>query len=81
MLAVQGSPLDWVSDHRYHHLHTETPLDPHSSYEGFYWSHLGWMLDSDVYQQRCAHAPSLTHGSREPSPPDSRDVLVTFDEP
>jgi stearoyl-CoA desaturase (delta-9 desaturase) len=38
---------------RYHHLHTETPLDPHSSYEGFYWSHLGWMLDSDVYQQRC----------------------------
>lgn len=53
MLAVQGSPIDWVSDHRYHHLHTETPLDPHSSYEGFYWSHLGWMLDSDVYLQRC----------------------------
>ena len=38
---------------RYHHLHTETPLDPHSSYEGFYWSHIGWMLDSDVYKQRC----------------------------
>jgi len=53
MMAFQGSALEWVSDHRYHHLHTETPLDPHSSYEGFYWSHLGWMLDSDVYQQRC----------------------------
>ena len=39
MAAMQGSPYEWVSDHRYHHLHTETPLDPHSSYEGFYWSH------------------------------------------
>ena len=53
MCAFQGSPYEWVSDHRYHHLHTETPLDPHSSYEGFYWSHLGWMLDSEVYKQRC----------------------------
>jgi fatty-acid desaturase len=31
---MQGGPLEWVSDHRYHHLHTETALDPHSSYEG-----------------------------------------------
>lgn len=38
MMAMQGGPIEWVSDHRYHHLHTETPLDPHSSYEGFYWS-------------------------------------------
>jgi len=55
MLAFQGSPYEWVSDHRYHHLHTETPLDPHSSYEGFYWSHLGWMLDSDLYKKRCGN--------------------------
>ena len=39
-LAAQGSPIEWVSDHRYHHLHCETPLDPHSSYEGFWWSHM-----------------------------------------
>merc|ERR1719160_1604607 len=54
MLAMQGAPIEWVSDHRYHHLHTETVLDPHSSYEGFYWSHLGWMLDSEVYEARCS---------------------------
>ena len=53
MMAIQGSAIDWVSDHRYHHLHTETPLDPHSSYEGFYWSHIGWMLDSEPYKKRC----------------------------
>jgi len=54
MLAMQGGPIEWVSDHRYHHLHTETALDPHSSYEGFYWSHLGWMLDAEVYEARCS---------------------------
>jgi len=52
-LAAQGSPIEWVSDHRYHHLHTETPLDPHSSYEGFWWSHMGWALDWKMGQRRC----------------------------
>lgn len=48
VLAAQGDPLEWVSGHRYHHLHTDTPLDPHSPYEGFWWSHMGWLLDNDV---------------------------------
>ena len=52
-LAAQGSPIEWVSDHRYHHLHTETPLDPHSSYEGFWWSHMGWALDWKMGARRC----------------------------
>jgi fatty-acid desaturase len=48
VLAVQGDPLEWASSHRYHHLHTDTPLDPHSPYEGFWWSHMGWLLDNKV---------------------------------
>ena len=48
VLAAQGDPLEWVSSHRYHHLHTDTPLDPHSTYEGFWWSHAGWLLDNEV---------------------------------
>ena len=48
VLAVQGDPMEWVSSHRYHHLHTDTPLDPHSPYEGFWWSHMGWLLDNQV---------------------------------
>lgn len=48
VLAVQGDPIEWVSSHRYHHLHTDTPLDPHSPYEGFWWSHMGWLLDNQV---------------------------------
>jgi len=52
ILAVQGDPLEWVSSHRYHHLHTDTPLDPHSPYEGFWWSHMGWLLDNTATNER-----------------------------
>jgi len=51
-LSVQGDPIDWVSSHRYHHLNTDTPLDPHSPYEGLWWSHLGWILDSQATNER-----------------------------
>lgn len=40
--------MEWVSSHRYHHNHTDTPLDPHSPYEGFWWSHMGWLLDNEA---------------------------------
>lgn len=52
VLAVQGDPLEWASSHRYHHLHTDTPLDPHSPYEGFWWSHVGWVLDNKATLDR-----------------------------
>jgi stearoyl-CoA desaturase (delta-9 desaturase) len=52
VLAVQGDPTEWVSSHRYHHLHCDTPLDPHSPYEGFWWSHMGWLLDNEATLER-----------------------------
>ena len=52
VLAAQGDPIEWVSGHRYHHLHTDTPLDPHSPFEGFWWSHMGWLLDNDATLKR-----------------------------
>ena len=39
-LAMQGDPLEWASSHRYHHQHCDTPKDPHTPYEGFWWSHV-----------------------------------------
>lgn len=65
-MAMQGGPIEWVSDHRYHHLHTETPLDPHSSYEGFYWSHLGWMLDEELYLRRCSDRRNVGDLEKQP---------------
>ncbi|MEM7553340.1 MAG: acyl-CoA desaturase [Cyanobacteria bacterium P01_A01_bin.84] len=43
-LAVQGGPIEWVGTHRLHHLHSDQTLDPHDSNEGFWWSHMGWLV-------------------------------------
>lgn len=43
-LACQGGVIRWVGLHRIHHQHSDTPLDPHDSNQGFWWSHMGWML-------------------------------------
>lgn len=43
-LACQGGPFEWIGMHRIHHLHSDLATDPHDSNQGFWWSHLGWML-------------------------------------
>ena len=51
-MAVQGDPLEWASSHRHHHQHCDTPKDPHTPYEGFWWSHCGWLLDNEATLKR-----------------------------
>ena len=46
VLAVQGHPIEWVSAHRHHHTYSDNIVDPHSPYDGFFWSHTGWLFDS-----------------------------------
>lgn len=63
-LAIEGGPIFWVAGHRIHHLHTEDiEKDPYSARRGFWWSHMGWLLnkrrqifDYDCYRQ---YAPDL----------------------
>jgi len=43
-MAGQLSIIHWSRDHRSHHLHSDTELDPHNSEEGFFYSHAGWLL-------------------------------------
>lgn len=43
-LALQGSVIDWVVDHFQHHNYSDKKPDPHSSNEGFLWSHLMWLF-------------------------------------
>ncbi|CAA7057941.1 unnamed protein product [Microthlaspi erraticum] len=45
-LAFQGDPIEWVSNHRYHHKHCETERDPHSPTQGFWFSHMTWLFDT-----------------------------------
>ena len=42
--AVQGSIKWWSRGHRAHHRYTDTQLDPYSAHQGFWWSHVGWMV-------------------------------------
>lgn len=40
----QGPILVWASDHRTHHVRTDTDDDPHNIRRGFWWAHVGWLL-------------------------------------
>ncbi|WZY95389.1 hypothetical protein YC2023_067718 [Brassica napus] len=46
VLAFQGAPIEWVSNHRYHHKHCDTQRDPHSPTQGFWFSHMTWIFDT-----------------------------------
>ena len=58
MLAGEGSPLDWVADHRKHHACSDQEGDPHSPNDGSIWSHMFWLAfhthngDRKSYLQR-----------------------------
>jgi stearoyl-CoA desaturase (delta-9 desaturase) len=43
-MSAQKGPLWWAANHRVHHRHTDTPRDPHTPSEGFWWSHVGWVM-------------------------------------
>lgn len=44
--SAQMGPLWWTAHHRRHHQHADTEDDLHSpTMAGFFWSHIGWMLD------------------------------------
>lgn len=52
--AHQGSVYHWVRDHRMHHRHTDSELDPHSIQYGFWYSHIGWLFFQKNQQLRDA---------------------------
>ena len=45
--SLQKGPLWWAAHHRHHHRHSDQEADVHSpEQEGFWWSHVGWILSS-----------------------------------
>ncbi|XP_069688704.1 acyl-CoA Delta-9 desaturase-like [Periplaneta americana] len=43
-VAGQNTIYDWVRDHRVHHRFSETDADPHNSRRGFFFAHMGWLM-------------------------------------
>ncbi len=42
--SMQKGPLWWAGHHRLHHRFTDVDGDVHSPRDGFWWSHVGWIL-------------------------------------
>jgi stearoyl-CoA desaturase (delta-9 desaturase) len=63
MLASEGGAITWVAMHRMHHtLSDRAGKDLHTPKDGFWWSHIGWILthiDQDRRDIERKHAPEL----------------------
>ena len=67
-MAVQGSVIRWVADHRRHHAFSDRDGDPHSPWrygeslrglaKGFWHAHIGWLFDVEQTNQE-KFAPDL----------------------
>ncbi|PON48098.1 Fatty acid desaturase, type 1, core [Parasponia andersonii] len=65
-LALQGNPIDWVSTHRYHHQYCDSKRDPHSPIEGFWFSHMSWLFDTNSVTQRCGDPNNVSDLEKQP---------------
>ncbi len=53
MLASEGGAISWVAMHRMHHAKSDVPgADLHTPKDGFWWSHIGWVLCKDSFDAR-----------------------------
>jgi stearoyl-CoA desaturase (delta-9 desaturase) len=63
MLASEGGAITWVAMHRMHHTLSDRPgKDLHTPKDGFWWSHIGWILTKlgcDYREMERKHAPEL----------------------
>ncbi len=58
--AAQKGVLWWASNHRHHHKYSDTPEDIHSPLQdGFWWSHIGWILSGKYDDTDFSRIPDL----------------------
>jgi stearoyl-CoA desaturase (Delta-9 desaturase) len=55
----EGSVLDWCTDHRNHHLYTDTDRDPYSIKRGFWHAHMGWLFTLDTTKRDFSNVEDL----------------------
>ncbi len=68
-LAVEGSVITWVADHRKHHVYSDREGDPHSpqlagpgfwgGVKGLWHAHMGWLFETVGTADRQRFAPDL----------------------
>ena len=68
-MALEGSVITWVADHRKHHAFTDQEGDPHSPHlsgpgllgaiSGLWHAHIGWLFDTVGTSERERFAPDM----------------------
>jgi stearoyl-CoA desaturase (delta-9 desaturase) len=68
-MAIEGSVITWVADHRKHHAFTDHEGDPHSPHlagpglagaiRGMWHAHIGWLFETVGTAERERFAPDL----------------------
>lgn len=63
LLMSEGGAITWVAMHRIHHAQSDRPgQDLHTPKDGFWWSHMGWILcklGMDRREMERRYAPEL----------------------
>ena len=56
----EGSALEWVTEHRHHHKHSDSEQDNHSPKFGVLRSHVGWLFRKTAEEQYTKYGKDLT---------------------
>ena len=57
--TFEGSALEWCTDHRNHHLYTDTDRDPYNIKKGFWYAHIGWLFMLDANKRDFSNVKDL----------------------
>ncbi len=57
--AFENSVITWAAAHRFHHRNVDTEEDPYNAKEGFFYSHIGWILVEGAKHDDTSNVPDL----------------------
>jgi stearoyl-CoA desaturase (delta-9 desaturase) len=89
-LAVEGSVIKWVADHRKHHAFADQDGDPHTPHgagpgvlgglSGLWHAHVGWLFNSVGQADQRRYAPDLLkdHGLRRIDAAEKQLILASL---
>ena len=57
--AYENSVISWAAAHRFHHRFVDTDDDPYNAKEGFFYSHMGWVMVEGSKHDDISNVPDL----------------------
>jgi len=57
--AFENSVITWAAAHRFHHRNVDTDEDPYNAQEGFFYSHMGWVMVEGAKHDDTSNVPDL----------------------